>query len=315
MAWLRLMRWSNLLIILLTQCVVWFCVILPLSGDVALVLTAPAFAGLCVSTILIAAAGYIINDYFDLRIDRINKPEEMVLGKGISRRQAILSHLLLNTIALLLAAKVAIKASHPEWLLLQLACIVLLWFYSTHFKRQFVTGNFIVALLTAFTIVVLYVYEPQLYLRNNALHEESEYWLSPAYVMFVFTGFAFLMTWMREIVKDMEDLKGDLQEGCETMPIRWGLKRSSHFVQWIGLLTLLALTISATYLWLIHFWFTAALTVLCILIPLAFWMYKLPKRATTAHYKIASRQLKFLMVIGILLLFIIYLRNNQYFPF
>src|SRR5690606_14241475 len=107
------------------------------------------------STVMIAGAGYIINDYFDIRIDNINRPEKMVLERTIPRRMAIIMHTALNLIALFLAGLVARKAGNYSWLLLQLCCTLLLWFYSTHFKRQFATGNIVVSLLTALTIVTL----------------------------------------------------------------------------------------------------------------------------------------------------------------
>ncbi len=219
MAWLKLIRWSNLLIVFLTQLLVWACVILPMRQfeAVPFLLGFKNFIFLSLSTVFIAGAGYIINDYFDIKIDNINRPEKMVLEKTIPRRSAIIFHTALNVIALFFAAIVARQGGHYSWLLLQLVCTLLLWFYSTHFKRQFMVGNVIVALLTSLTILTLILYEPAMhhYLTQPAfLRLDADTVLAnPVWVLLVYTYFAFVLTWMREIVKDMEDFKGDAEQG------------------------------------------------------------------------------------------------------
>ncbi len=330
--WLSLVRWPNLLIVALTQWVAWWTIIAP-SGGLVQVLTPAGFAMLCLSTVLIAAAGYIINDYFDIRIDVINKPDKVILERLIPRRAAIKVHWLFNGLALMLAAAVALPAGHPEWLLLQLFCIGLLWRYSTTWKRRFMIGNVIVALMTALTIVALIVYEPRLTDFSAGMIPG---WHIPALpsgflslhngflALLLFSMFAFLLTWMREIVKDMEDFKGDEAEGCVTMPIRWGLLRSSRMVQALGGVTILLLLLAwlATVLVLTPFssggelprdpgrfpgasYILAGYILLALIVPLAAWIVRLPRGATQRHYHKASRQLKWIMVLGIVMLLII----------
>lgn len=312
-AWLRLIRWPNLLIVALTQGVAWWTVIAPLGEQVQL-LNPARFAMLCLSTVLIAAAGYIINDYFDIRIDVINKPDKVVLERLIPRRAAIKVHWLFNGLALILAATVAVPAGHPEWLLLQLLCIGLLWRYSTTWKRQFMIGNVIVALMTALTIIALIVYEPAVWAMQPipAIYPvgPKRVWrINPLYVLVLFSGFAFILTWMREIVKDMEDYKGDDAEGCMTMPIRWGLLRSTRFVQLLSGVAIAWLTYCAFRIaWLDFQDLDVVYFIGAILLPgLLLWTFRLPRKATSAHYHAASRQLKIMMVLGILALFIYYL--------
>ncbi len=307
MHWLRLIRWSNLLIILLTQGLAWWCVLVPLqnTAGVKLLLTPLNFSLLCLSTILIAAAGYIINDYFDIRIDAINKPDKVILERQIPRRMAIIVHSVMNGAALLLAGLVAWQAHHPEWLLLQLFCTFILWRYSTTWKRQFMIGNVMVALMTALTVGALMLYEPALrtyfslpgFIRAGTL----PVFPNPVAALVFFAFFAFVLTWMREVVKDMEDFKGDDEEGCITMPIRWGLLRSMRFVQLLGAIAVLALTYAAYQLLYLDFRSVAlgAYLFLALIIPLFLWMLYLPRKATTAHYHAASRYLKIIMVLGI----------------
>src|SRR5439155_8333822 len=120
-------------------------------------LTPKLFYLLSLSSILIAAAGYIINDYFDLNIDRVNKPDKVVVDKIIKRRWTILWHWILSGLGVLLGAYVSWKLRNPIVGLATLGCVVLLWFYSTTFKRRLVIGNVIISLLTAWVILVLYV--------------------------------------------------------------------------------------------------------------------------------------------------------------
>mgnify|MGYP002071885751 CR=1 FL=1 len=306
-AWLALIRWKNLLIILITQLVVWACVIVPVSklwkGVPALLLTPLHFSMLATSTVLIAAAGYIINDYFDIRIDLINKPDKMVLETHIPRRMAIIMHSVFNVIALLLAGYVAHQRSAYEWLLLQFFCTVLLWFYSTQFKRKFMIGNVVVALLTALTIATLVAYEPamHLFIKKPIFEKESSglLHLNPLALLSMYAFFAFLLTWMREIVKDMEDIKGDAKEGCETMPIRWGLKKTAGFTQALGIVALLPLLLSSIALLQTTHYILGGYVTVTLIVPLVYWLFSLQKKATTEHYARCSKQLKWMMVAGI----------------
>ncbi len=304
------MRWPNLLIVGGTQAVAWWCVIHPLPGPK--VLTPFNFLLLCGSTMLIAAGGYIINDYFDIRIDAINKPDKVILERDIPRRLAIIVHSALNIIALGLAAMVAIPAGHPEWLLLQLATTGLLWRYSTTWKRQFVIGNVVVALMTALTVVALIIYEPEVR-QANVLIPGGHTIISWAHslTLSAFSAFAFLLTWMREIVKDMEDYKGDDAEGCVTMPIRWGLLRSTRAVQALGCVSLAMLLLAVIALWKASYgWsWSAVYIMLLIVLPLAVWIFRLPKAATSVHYHKASTGIKLIMVSGVFSLLVLNLLN------
>ncbi len=315
MAWLRLIRWQNLLIVFLTQLLAWVCVIIPMRqySEVPLLLDGANFILIAVSTILIAAAGYIINDYFDIKIDIINRPDKVILEKRIPLKMAIVAHTILNIIALLLAAVVARRAGHYSWLSLQLGCTLLLWFYSTHFKRQFMSGNVAVALLTALTIIVLMLYETGIHFY---LYEP--YFLAtvkgvipnPVWVLGVYTYFAFMLTWMREIVKDMEDFKGDAQEGCITMPIKWGLQRSVRFTQGLGVLAIIPLIAGGIKLCKAQWWYLGFYTLIALAIPISAWIVNLQTKATSQHYHNASRWIKIIMVLGVGSLIIYYFEAN-----
>lgn len=311
MNWLRLIRWNNLLIIIFTQVLVWACVLLPLRRwtDQSLLLDGFHFTLLSLSTVLIAAAGYIINDYFDIKIDAINRPEKVILENAIHRRSAIIVHAVLNVIALFFAGIVALDAGKWYWMSVQLICTILLFIYSSHFKRMFVVGNVVVALLTALTIFTLFVYEPVLWSFGAyapMLHKGPAQLPNPVWLLAIYTCFAFVLTWMREIVKDMEDHLGDAAEGCVTMPIKWGLKSTAKFVQLLSLFALMPLLIASLKVKGI-----LGIYVLFVLsFPLILWIVYLPKKATAQHYHLMSRYLKWIMVLGVGSLLIYYYQAN-----
>lgn len=315
MYWLKLIRWQNLLIVFLTQMLAWACVLLPLQHhkEVMLLLKPSNFLLISSSTLAIAAAGYIINDYFDIKIDIINRPHTVILEKKIPLRMAIIAHSILNVAGIVMAAVVARRAGHYSWLALQIACSVMLWFYSTHFKRQFMIGNLVVALLTSFTILVLMLYEPAMhyYLIQPAFVPSGTNSIpNPAWVLGIYTCFAFALTWMREIVKDMEDFKGDANEGCITMPIKWGLQRSAYFTQLLGVIAMLPLISGAIKLLAAHWYVLGIYCIVLLALPVAVWTLMLNTKATTQHYHSMSRWLKIIMISGIGSLILYYVQTN-----
>ncbi len=310
-AFFQLIRWRNLLIVFLTQWFIWQCVIQPMVAwsAVPVFLNAFHFLLLTCSTIFIAAAGYIINDYFDVRIDVINRPDKVIIERVISRRAAILWHSLLNIAGFLLALYLARKMGNYMVVSIQLVCTLLLWFYSTTFKRQFVTGNVVVALLTGLTVMILAVYEPALYHHINFryfLTEGGRVVVNPFGVIAVYTYFAFMLTWMREIVKDMEDFKGDAEDGCVTMPIRIGLQRSTRYVIFFGVLAILPLCVAAFKLFYGRWSVLGGYIFAALIVPLVLWLFFLRRKATAKHYGDASRWLKIIMLAGIASLLLYY---------
>ena len=281
------------------------------GNEPQLLLNFQNFIFLSLSTILIAAAGYIINDYFDIKIDIINRPNKVLLEKMIPLKAAIVAHSFLNLIGLFLAWVVARQTNRYEWLSLQVVCTILLWYYSTKFKRQFMIGNVVVALLTALTITVLIVYEPRMhyYLSKPVFEEASlhRFFLNPVWILGIYIFFAFALTWMREVVKDMEDYKGDAEEGCVTMPIKWGLSRSAKFVQFLGIIVLVVLLVSMINVFLSGYELFSVYILLALIVPLVYWIFILNKKATQDHYNKASRNLKIIMLLGILSLVVYHL--------
>lgn len=175
---------------------------------------------------------------------------------------------------------------------------------------MFMIGNVVVAILSSLTIVVMYVYEPILreYVNKPLLIEvHSKTLANPVWVLIIYTCFAFVLTLMREIVKDMEDHIGDAAEGCLTMPIKWGLLKTCRFVQFISTFAIIPLIIASIKIQSL----LGIYSLIFLALPLIGWTIYLPKKSTVKHYFQMSRSLKIIMILGIGLLIIYYFQANE----
>jgi 4-hydroxybenzoate polyprenyltransferase len=300
-AFFRLIRSVNLLFIAITQLLFQYCIVGPVlkKANVPPVLSTPLFIMLMASSVLIAAAGYIINDYFDLNIDLVNKPGKLVVDKFIKRRWAIIWHLCLSALGLLLSAWVTWKTK-AWWLLpANIGCVAALWFYSTTFKKKLLSGNVIISLLTAWVILVIGFLTHYIIIRNPEVFGAVD----GSKLMrrtFLYAGFAFIISLIREVVKDMEDIAGDARYGCRTMPIVWGITASKIFTATWFIVLITAVIILLAYVLPFKWWWAAAYGVLFIIIPLLLMLRKLVKANAAGDFHQLSTWLKLVMLTGIL---------------
>lgn len=305
-AFFRLVRYPNLIFIALTQCLFYFSILLPTyqSTESGMPLMGYTdFFLLLFSSVSIAAAGYIINDYFDMDIDHINKPQKMIIGKWIGRRWAMLWHMLLSLIGLFLTAIVALHVNNMLLLVFNFASVVVLLFYSTTFKKKLLIGNVLISLLTAWVIGVLFVAEINLadlsYLKSHKTELDKLY----KYTL-VYAGFAFIVSLIREVVKDLEDMIGDKKFGCTTMPIVWGVNVSKIFIA-IWLVVLMGLLLAILVYAIIHNWFwLQLLLIVSLLFYLIFILFNVKKANAIADYSMISKHIKLVMLAGILSIFL-----------
>ncbi|MBK7667898.1 MAG: geranylgeranylglycerol-phosphate geranylgeranyltransferase [Sphingobacteriaceae bacterium] len=269
---------------------------------------------LVTSTTLIAAAGYIINDYFDVKTDIINHPETVVIDKVIKRRTAMLLHLIFSGVGLLLGAWLAYRCFALRLVLFQLVAITLLWFYSTNFKKQLLTGNLVIAFLTS-----IIPFMPLAYEMLNGVHvntaffdQEPEKLKLLLGITLLFSGFAFLTSLIREIIKDMEDFKGDIQTGCKTMPIAWGIITTKTVTFFLIIITLGVLGFSMIKLWQWQQKTASFYLIMTVFVPLSILILQVIRAKTPFQFKVASLLLKFVMLFGIAFTFIIKLIYEQH---
>ena len=303
LAFFRLIRWPNLIFIALTQFLFYYFIIIPsLPVDYFLqekALTPSLFYFLVIASVLIAAAGYIINDYFDINIDQVNKPAKMVVQKIISRHWAILFHLLITLAGITLSGYVAFKTS---WVVFfaNIVCAILLWFYSTRFKKKLLSGNIIIAGLTAWTVLVLYFATNTLLFTSTVVSAGFITGLSRIYKFAaLYASFAFIISLIREVVKDIEDMSGDAKYQCKTMPIVWGVPATKVFVGvWLTVL-IGSLIILQLYVLQIGWWGSALYSLVLVISPLVWILKRFYHAHTTAEYHTISTFIKVVMFTGI----------------
>jgi 4-hydroxybenzoate polyprenyltransferase len=299
-AFFRLVRWPNLAFIALTQFLFYYAIIIPgfQRNDFINILQPFYFYVLCLSCMLIAAAGYIINDYFDLNIDRVNKPEKLVVEKLIKRRWAIVWHWILSAIGVLLGFFVSWKIHNVFVGCSHVACIALLWFYSTTFKRKLLIGNVIISVLTAWVILVLYLCEFRLHAFVHPVYHQV---LSRIYKFAVlYAGFAFIISLVREVVKDIEDMEGDAAYNCRTMPIVWGVNVSKVFAATWLIVLIVSIMILQFYVLQYKWWWVVMYSVIFIILPLILILRNLYRANSIADYHRLSGLIKGVMLTGIL---------------
>jgi 4-hydroxybenzoate polyprenyltransferase len=306
LAFLKLIRTQNLLIIAFTQYMVRWCLLYPLLSVhyFELQLSNFQFFLLVLSTVMIAAAGYIINDYFDVVIDKVNKPERLVIDKGVKRRVAMGAHVVINIIALLIAFYVSYQAGSMKLIIFHILCAVGLWFYSTNFKRQFLIGNILISLFTALVPFIVGVYElmPVQKIYAEMVDEMSLYeeWRFVIGISF----FAFITTLIREIIKDMEDVEGDERYGCKTMPIVIGMRASRNITIVLAVITMTFLVYFQTIKWSTGNLVGSLYIGIGLQVPFIYLIYKIITAKDKADYKVAGNTAKLIMLLGVSYLFV-----------
>jgi 4-hydroxybenzoate polyprenyltransferase len=261
------------------------------------------------ATLLIAAGGYVINDYFDIKIDRINRPDQLIVSQYISKKSAMRLSICLSGVGIVCGLVAAWLLRSSTIGILFIIIPGLLWFYSSSYKRLLIIGNVTIALLSALSIMMVAIANVAqlqlLYgdiLSYTTLEHDIYAWIGG------FSLFAFLLTWIREIVKDLQDQMGDRELECHSMPIVWG-----NIVTKIVVTALIVLTtVLIGWFWYSllpfdHSWqsFSTRYIVLAIIIPLwgalwLLWAAKIP-----SDYRTCQLVLKLTMFLGMLYSFVL----------
>lgn len=222
---LKLFRYKNLLFVVLIQWLVYYAIITPILNKYGLTPLMPTiyFWLIVVATVLITAGSYVINDYFDIKIDQINRPDSVIIGNIISKQTAMNIYRILTALGIVIGLVVAFMLKNSSLGFIFIVVPGMMWFYSSSYKRQFLVGNIIVALCSALSVLLVLVAESGLQtayygdlIRQTPVLQELFRWVSG------YAAFAFALTLIREIIKDIEDIEGDRQMECRTLPIVWG---------------------------------------------------------------------------------------------
>jgi len=311
----RLIRFQNLLIIALTQYLMRYAVLDTLlqntyvdtgAGiikipDLSLQLTGFQFLSLVLSTVFLTAAGYVINDYFDTKTDRLNRPERVIVGRIIPRRTAMTLHVVFNVLGIAFGFYLSYSIGLLFLGFVFLVVSGLLWFYSTTYKRQFLIGNLLVAFLTGLVPFMVVVFEmPPLLQHFHETLVQYQVNLSNLVIWIGgFSFFAFIINLIREVIKDMEDFEGDQAFGRRSLPVELGMHTSKWIIEFVLFLTITALFL--VYFFYIPDKITLIYMLIALIIPLLFVMFKLFKAREKKDYHLLNQLTltKLIMITGL----------------
>lgn len=268
----KLTRVSNLVFLALTQYFAAYFLVDVHYGQRAYLTDARLFL-LVFSTVCIAAAGYMINDYYDVKIDLINRPQRVVVGTTLKRRYVMVGHIALSLFGIVIGFLISWKIGA-----IHCGSVFLLWLYSNRLKRLPFIGNLIIAGLSGLAIALVGIY-----------YREQEF------LVFTYALFAFAISLVREIIKDMEDLPGDQTFGCRTLPVAWGIHRTKNLLY----------ALSAVFIFLLFFMAgklgnqTLITYFILLVIPITFFIIRLVRADTRRDFSLLNNFCKLLILSGI----------------
>ena len=307
-AFFKLIRIKNLIIIALLQLLLRYGLLVPMLEfyGIVPVLSDFRFALLVVASVLMAASGYVINDYFDVKIDKINRPGKVVVGNVFRRRSVLLMHVFFTFIGVFIGLFISFIYKKENYALMFILIPIVLWFYSTKLKKQILLGNLVISLLTALVpyFVVSLEFSALIKVYGKAI-TETEACSTAWFWTTGFAFFAFIITLIREIIKDMEDEKGDRKEGCRTMPIEMGIFNTK-----IVVITLIIA--SKIALWALYFVIpelrndaiTLYYFIFLLSLPLLLLIWSVYTAKTAKNFLFATRINKMIMLFGIMFILV-----------
>ena len=290
---LNLIRYKNLLMLVLVQVVIKYALFKPFQIDTSL--TRLEFYLLILATICIAAAGNIINDIQDVHIDKINKPKQVLIGKKITEKTGYNYYLILNILGVCIGFYLANSIGKPSFAALFIVFSGLLYLYATFLKSIAIVGNVVVSFLVAMSIIIVGLFDlfPAITETNRA--SQSAIFS----ILLEYAFFAFLMTFNREIIKDIQDMNGDKNGGLQTLPILLGKKRTAKVALFLTIITI-GVLIFYIYTYLYKQQLLLLYFLILVIGPLIYVSIKVYAAEKRSEFKQVSDLLKLIMLFGIL---------------
>jgi len=306
MNFLRLIRWQNLIIIALTQYFTRYFLIEPFYRlqNISLQMSNLDFFLLVLTIVLISGAGYIINDIFDVQIDSINKPDKMTIGKSISEKNGYIIYYIMNGIAAITGIYLGIRVGSLSLGLVFIVGMAVFYFYSLKYKRLFLWGNFVVALLAALLLILVWLFEFFAIRKNGIIFTEGmqAYW-TITYFVLAYALFSFIITLIREFIKDIEDMEGDSKWGCTTLPVVVGVEKTKKIAALLTFLSVLLIVLFQINLKTWDLGYFAGILMIVVQVPFTYLGIKIWIAKDKADFHFASNLSKIIMVIGVLTMF------------
>ncbi len=266
------------------------------------------FALLVLSTLLIAAGGYVINDYFDVEVDKVNKPGKTIVGKSLTPQSAYIYYWVLTIAGILIGFYLSLRVKYVMLGFVFIAIAMMLWFYSAQYKKTAFWGNFVIAILSAMVILIVWLFEFFALRANPINYTEAMKQLGLiSIIVGAYALFAFLVSLIREIVKDAEDLEGDKAAGYKTIAVTSGTGTSKQLALSLTLLTIVILAGCQYWLFgmklMLVFWYLFV----AVQTSLFYFAYNIVKAKTKEDFHSLSNIAKIIMVAGILSMQLFYI--------
>ena len=291
-------RVKNLLMIVLVQLLVKY--VLFDKFNVTLSLDNFHFSLLVLSTVLIALAGYLINDLNDIKADKINKPLKVFTGTLLSTQKVDTLFLIFNFIGLLLGYYISYSIDKISFFAIFIIASLLSYLYSIKLKKMLLIKNLIVSFLVFLSIFIVALYD--IVPATSSYNNQGQ--LDVFNLVFKISVFAFLLTLLREIVKDIEDVEGDKKAGIKSFPIVFSIAKTKIIIYLIAILTLVSIDYFAFNLYEINM--IASLYLLIIVsLPLIYFMVKLYGAKSKLQFNKLSKLLKIIMFLGMLTILVL----------
>ncbi|MDI5888353.1 geranylgeranylglycerol-phosphate geranylgeranyltransferase [Flavobacterium sp. LB3P48] len=304
MKFLKLIRYQNLLMLAFMQLI--FRYVFFKFQNIPLALADWQYGLLVLSTILIAAGGYVINNIFDQNTDTINKPSNVIVGKTISETNAYNLYIGLTVTGVAIGFYLSNVIVKPGFASIFILIAATLYLYATSLKQMMIIGNVIVALLLSFSVVIIGIFD-----LFPTIHEGNQQQLGVVFsILLDYALFTFFLNFMREIVKDLEDVDGDYNQGMNTLPIAIGKSRTAKIVFGLSFIPILFMLYYINK-YLLELVFTTAYLLLFVVAPLFYFTVKIWTAKSNKEFNALSLLLKWILLFGILSVVVISL-NIKY---
>ena len=290
---LNLIRYKNLLLIVLVQILVKYALFDAFGASTTL--NWFEFCLLALSTICIASGGYIINDIFDIETDSVNKPQQQIVGKHFSENQANGYYMIFTLVGVCLGFYLSHLVGKSTFFSIFVIIAALLYIYASFLKQMLLVGNLVVSMIVALSLIIVGILDllPAINPQNKALQSAM------FEVLFDYSIFAFLITLIRELVKDIQDVDGDYKAQMKTLPILIGKDRAAKVSFGLTILSILILVYYlGTYLYMRKI--AVVYFIIAVVGPLVYVAIKLFFAEHKKDYKLVSNLLKLVMLLGML---------------
>jgi 4-hydroxybenzoate polyprenyltransferase len=285
---LQLIRYKNLLLLVFVQVLFSFSIII--SNNLLSTFDIIKLVLLVQSTILLASAGYVINDFFDVEVDKINKPNKVFVGHLISGKNTLLLYFILNFFGIISGLVLAYLSHKIIYGLIFIAISIVLYLYSKSFKKIALLGNFMVSFFIALSIYLIYIFpsfDSGIFISHPSVY----------FILIIYTVFAFILNLIREILKDIEDIDGDNKLNMKTLPIIIGRKRTLYILFTLTIIPLIS-TIYLTF-GVLKDTIIILYSLFFIICPLGYFMYKIIDVKSKKEFHKLSMFLKIIMFLGL----------------